>query len=255
MPVFHYGERFHWLDYLVKEGHRQIGIGGLVKLPASRRFDFLDKVFGRLCGSSPFTSIKVHGFGVTSLKTIMRYPWFSVDSKAWRRDAAYGWLLVPRWRAGAWDFSVPPYKVSLSNGKTSRGRRLNASALTHHLLNLGDEAQALARRWLEYLKLDEALLSSHTPEGRDGRRQAHCIFYRSARDHARRHPPRFKRRLGLFQAPGLAPSKDPHSSFHLFGVVDSMAEITFLARYGIRDCLANYHDVKSSDVSPERLVI
>lgn len=242
MPVFHYGERFYWLEYLVKEGHQHIGIGGLVKLPSAVRYKFLDQVFTRLCGGAPHTTIKVHGFGVTSVKTMTRYPWASIDSKSWRRDAAYGWLLVPKKTDGEWDFSKPPYKVSLSNGATSRGRRLNASAMTQHLLNLGAGAQALAREWLEELKLTEEVLSSHTPEGRDGRRAAHSVFYRSARDFVRKHRPAFKGAVGLFKTEGLAPSLLPLKCFNLFSVVDSIEEVRFLARYGLTDCLVNYYD-------------
>ena len=40
---------------------------------------------------------KWHGFAVTALKIMMRYPWYSVDSTTWCVYARCGVVMVPRW--------------------------------------------------------------------------------------------------------------------------------------------------------------
>lgn len=79
LPVFHYREPFEVLKNLCEE-YKYIAIGGLV--PLARQKDklknFLDK-----CFSITKTNVKVHGFGMTGVEILKRYPFYSCDSTSW----------------------------------------------------------------------------------------------------------------------------------------------------------------------------
>ncbi len=57
---------------------------------------WLDRLWEEhLCDSSGNPRVRVHGFGLTSLPLMKRYPWFSVDSSTWVQNAANGMVLIP----------------------------------------------------------------------------------------------------------------------------------------------------------------
>lgn len=86
VPVFHVGSPFKELNRLVRL-HDYIALGGMVPF-ASRKKDLSRWL------SSCFTIIKdrakVHGFGLTSLGLMKRYPFYSVDSTAWLAGTKFG---------------------------------------------------------------------------------------------------------------------------------------------------------------------
>jgi hypothetical protein len=41
--------------------------------------------------------LKVHGFGITAIPIMERYPWHSVDSSSWIQSAAFGGIITPQW--------------------------------------------------------------------------------------------------------------------------------------------------------------
>ena len=77
IPVFHYGEEFSYLDYLVESGYEYIGLGGTVGKSTKTRIEFFDKCFKK------YPNIKFHGLGVTSKILVDMYNWYSVDSTTW----------------------------------------------------------------------------------------------------------------------------------------------------------------------------
>jgi hypothetical protein len=90
IPVYHMDE---WLegktellqDYIKKYSH--IAVGGTAEVQASKRLveHFLDYIF-----SFTKDKVKVHGFGMTGLWLLKRYPFFSVDSTSWLSGGKYG---------------------------------------------------------------------------------------------------------------------------------------------------------------------
>ena len=79
LPVFHYGSDFDILRGLV-EKYDYIALGGLVpyakeKKRLKRHLDSCFAIIKDKC--------KVHGFGMTGMEILQRYPWYSVDSTAW----------------------------------------------------------------------------------------------------------------------------------------------------------------------------
>ena len=77
IPVFHYGEPFEYLDYLVEQGYTYIGLGGTVRKSVKQRQEFFDEVFSR------HPHIDYHGLGVTSKTLVENYNWYSCDSTTW----------------------------------------------------------------------------------------------------------------------------------------------------------------------------
>jgi len=90
IPVYHYGEQIEWLDRMAESGCDLIGFGGLVGMNVTSLMSWLDVVFNRI---EKYPNIKTHGFGVTSLNVLKRFPWYSVDSTSWIKSSSYGALL------------------------------------------------------------------------------------------------------------------------------------------------------------------
>ncbi len=84
LPVYHFGEPEEFLARMVEECE-YIGIGGVAQLGVSEAlFDWLDVCFRKyICNPDGTPKVKVHGFAVTSIRAVKRYPWHSVDSTSW----------------------------------------------------------------------------------------------------------------------------------------------------------------------------
>jgi hypothetical protein len=66
-------------------------LGGLVAKDRNKVKRDLDRIFeSHLTDSSGQVRCKLHGFGLTQLDMMIRYPWHSVDSTSWVNTAAYG---------------------------------------------------------------------------------------------------------------------------------------------------------------------
>lgn len=90
LPCFHYGEDERYLDWYVAN-YDYITLGGMVPISTPQLLHWLDRIWEEhLTDGSGRPKIKVHGFGLTSLDLMMRYPWFSVDSSSWVQIAAHG---------------------------------------------------------------------------------------------------------------------------------------------------------------------
>lgn len=104
LPCFHYGEPTEVLDYYVSK-YEYITIGGMVPISTPQLMVWLDRLWAEhLTHADGTPKLRVHGFGLTSLPLMFRYPWYSVDSSTWVQWAANGMILVPG-RAGQIDVS------------------------------------------------------------------------------------------------------------------------------------------------------
>lgn len=78
MPVFHKGEDINYLlNYI--EQYDYIALGGMVK--SADLSEWIDKVWQEIYKRNQ--NLKVHGFGLTTLRYIIKYPWCSIDSSSW----------------------------------------------------------------------------------------------------------------------------------------------------------------------------
>ena len=143
IPVFHVGEDWSWLDKMIDHGCDYVGLGGLVGVPASRRRSWLDAVFMRITDEAGVPKIKTHGFGMTSIPLIFRYPWHSVDSTTWINITASGSIYLPAVVDCQFVFDQIPSTVSVStrnpnHTKGGKGANTMSSAM-----------RAILNRWLE----------------------------------------------------------------------------------------------------------
>lgn len=97
LPCFHAGEDERYLEHYVKN-YEYITLGGLVGSSTKALAVWLDRIWNNyLVDGSGKPRIKVHGFGITALPLMQRYPWYSVDSSSWIQSAAFGSIVTPEW--------------------------------------------------------------------------------------------------------------------------------------------------------------
>lgn len=149
IPVVHYRTPLAWLHHYVQRGYRYIGIGGLVGETGSaecRRW--LDELFTLVCPAPARTpTVRLHGFGLTSVDLMVRYPWYSVDSASWTKVGSFGGIIVPQRRNGVWDFGVTPYVMKVADESPDKHRT------GVHFHSLSKREQALVSDWLDYIGL------------------------------------------------------------------------------------------------------
>lgn len=115
IPCFHYGEDPKWLiEYI--NNYKYISIGGLVRTPKRKRKDWLDHIFSKyICNVGGLPKVKVHGFGITDIESLLRYPWYSVDSTSWLLVSRFGRILVPYPKKdGFYDYKKTPISINIS---------------------------------------------------------------------------------------------------------------------------------------------
>lgn len=96
IPVFHSNSDIKYLEEYLKHSDR-IALGALARVPKTLRLWNLDYIWGKyLTDSGGFPTHKVHGFGLTDIDIMIRYPWYSVDSSTWIKHSCYGLILVPQ---------------------------------------------------------------------------------------------------------------------------------------------------------------
>jgi hypothetical protein len=95
LPCFHYGEDERYLEYYVAN-YEYITLGGMVPINKQQLRMWLDRIWPRyLCHRDGLPKIKVHGFGLTRVELMARYPWYSVDSSSWVQSAGTGAVMIP----------------------------------------------------------------------------------------------------------------------------------------------------------------
>ncbi|HSH25605.1 MAG TPA: hypothetical protein VLA13_08730 [Massilibacterium sp.] len=115
LPVFHYGSDEKYLKRYLKK-YDYISLGGLVPISTSALIPWLDYIFDTyITDDSGMPAVKVHGFGVTSLRLMLRYPWYSVDSTSWVTTGRMGGIYVPRYKNGEWLYDENSWKIAVSN--------------------------------------------------------------------------------------------------------------------------------------------
>lgn len=91
MPVWHFGEDIAWL-HKYAELTKYIGLGGIAKAKKSARRLFFAEAFRNYPDPD---KMKFHGFGMTGIKHIVAYPWYSIDSTASIMSAVSGAIHTP----------------------------------------------------------------------------------------------------------------------------------------------------------------
>jgi hypothetical protein len=149
MPVFHQGERPYWLNKMVDFGLTYIGISPANDKTPGQRKVWLDDIFGRIVDKDGWPIIQTHGFGITSVPLLFRYPWYSVDSVSWLLFGAYGQILCPmpnRSLTGP-DWTKSPLVVKVSSRGTLRGEAISSD--TKIFDQMHRRQQEWVMRWIE----------------------------------------------------------------------------------------------------------
>ena len=132
LPTFHYGTDLKWLKRYLSAGYDYIALGGMVPISTPNLQLWLDDLFpNHLCDEAGMPVVKVHGFGLTSLRLMLRYPWWSVDSTSWVMTGRMGSIYVPRYRNGQWIYDEESWKVPVSLKSPSAkeaGKHINTMA-------------------------------------------------------------------------------------------------------------------------------
>jgi len=85
IPTFHMGSTLEEL-FPVIEASNYIALGGLVFSPNVMKH--CDEVWSYILREKP--KLKVHGFGLTNIELMERYPWHSVDSSSYKSCRRFG---------------------------------------------------------------------------------------------------------------------------------------------------------------------
>lgn len=96
LPCFHAGEDEKYLEHYVAN-YEYITLGGMVGSSTKQLCIWLDRMWDKyLTDGSGRARIKVHGFGITAVPIMERYPWHSCDSSSWIQSAAFGSIVSPK---------------------------------------------------------------------------------------------------------------------------------------------------------------
>lgn len=116
LPVYHYGEDKKWLKRILNKKYDYISLGGMVPISTQDLVHWLDDLFkNHLCDEKGMPTVKVHGFGLTSLRLMLRYPWYSVDSTSWVVTGRMGSIYIPKSKNGKWIYDEDSWKIIVSN--------------------------------------------------------------------------------------------------------------------------------------------
>lgn len=153
IAVYHYGEHERHLERMLAYGCDYIGIGGLVGVSKPMRTLWLDRLFKRITDAKGMPIVKTHGFGMTSIDLLFRYPWYSVDSTAWLQKSANGKIFFPAMLGDQFVFDRTPRDLIVS-AETS-------PEAPGHALRMGPSMRALLDRWLAECGTTFAEVSTH----------------------------------------------------------------------------------------------
>lgn len=150
LPCFHYGEPYSYLQYYI-DNYEYVALGGMVGTGSTKLMGWLDHCFKNyICTPDGYPKVKIHGFGITSLQLMRRYPWYSVDSTSWVVTGRNGSIFVPLCRNGKYDYSVNPIKIDVSNR--------SPNAMTDMKTNISRDAKATHISTIQSKNLREQIL-------------------------------------------------------------------------------------------------
>lgn len=92
-PVFHAFSPRSALDKILSHDPPMIGLGP-ARLPTMRALQWLDEIWPLLVDHQGKPRMHVHGFALTQVEVLSRYPWGSADSSTWYHIARKGRIPV-----------------------------------------------------------------------------------------------------------------------------------------------------------------
>lgn len=146
LPCFHYGEDERYLDHYVAN-YEYITLGGMVPISTPALLLWLDRLWEKhLTDSTGKPKVKVHGFGLTTIKLMKRYPWYSVDSSSWVQISSIGAVIHPDHGTIYLSHTSPARKQEGRHFDTMS--RIEQAQLAHEFAALGYSVQELRTSYL-----------------------------------------------------------------------------------------------------------
>lgn len=138
IPVVHFGAEDKWLK-LYMDNYEYIGLGGMGQEVSKLAYmKYGDRTFKTLCDDKGWPLRKTHGFALTSIDIMLRYPFYSVDSSTWLIGEKFGLLLIPKGKRGKYDYNIPPAMISVTSRtgtKRANVRNLISEVSKNHILD------------------------------------------------------------------------------------------------------------------------
>ena len=114
LPCFHQGEDVKYLQHYISN-YEYMALGGMVGGSNRSLVLWLNDIFtNHICDKKGLPRIKIHGFGLTSIPLMVRYPWYSVDSTTYLLNSSWGIIFLPGKKNGKYSFLVSENRVSVS---------------------------------------------------------------------------------------------------------------------------------------------
>ena len=176
IPVFHQGESFEWLERMIEEGEPYIGISTSKDVWPRAQDQWLDEVFSILTDGKGRPLVKTHGFGLMRPSSLLRYPFYSVDSTSWVIGAGVGKVLIPVYEKGEPNYLRVPFLVSMSGVQNKSGYK----SKNHQFEGLGPQYRECITRFLA----DEVGITlAEARYGSTGRQKAWLVYYQRLGEH------------------------------------------------------------------------
>jgi hypothetical protein len=129
IPVYHQATEIKYLHKCMD--YEFFGMGGV----GGKGYSFKEivethnKTWNIICDNNGYPKNKVHGFGITSPKIMLRFPFWSVDSTSWVINSRFGHVIIPRFIGSKPNYDTEPQFISVcgyTRYTTSPERYFNA---------------------------------------------------------------------------------------------------------------------------------
>ena len=155
IPSLHMGEPLDYLKYMVDEFPYVA-----LSITSSRAYSLFDRTTHLdNCWNIIPKGTKVHAFGVTDVKIPLMYPWTSVDSATWAKEALYGKI------------------KTIHNGAHDTIAVSERSKETRHYELLGGEEKQEIDKYLAELGSSYEKVKAATPAGLDERCRVNIQYF------------------------------------------------------------------------------
>jgi len=194
IPVIHFGTPIKWLEKYLTIGYDFIGLGGLGQ--EARTNDYIrwaDNMFALICNEAGDPCIKVHGFAMTSHLLMSRYPWWSVDSTSFIKQAVYGFIKVPPFVQGEWRYDIPDNLIRVSDRHSKTTRQPSSTGLIkkytlRYIEEKGFKVGAVKKENNEVIILEKGVTNSG-----EERAVLNALYYLDLGKYLTTHPPKFRK--------------------------------------------------------------
>lgn len=146
LPCFHYGEPEEYLQHYI-DNYDYITLGGMVPVSTPQLIMWLDRIWqDYLTDDNGKTKVKVHGFGLTSIRLMERYPWYSVDSSSWVQVSSNGGAFIMGNKALGFSTTSPARKTAGQHFTTITD--LERERVRKFVVDKGYDVELLSTSWV-----------------------------------------------------------------------------------------------------------